>query len=244
MSSPPKLLAARRPVGLRFTLRLLLAAMAALCIALGWWTQRARRQARIVAGIVKTYGTVTYDFEPQLTPKMYRRRSPLPAWLVERLGEDFFHSVVRAHVRGEVDLAQVSELTAITDLTIWKEDLTDETLLPIARLRGLKRLVIQSDKHQGLPGDYPDTTRITDGSLAGIAALPKLEEVYLDGTHFTAAGISELARSNSLRKVYVRCCDESVTAAASAPFDSAGRVTKLTIRKWTPGKGEEFVVQR
>ena len=233
-----------RLVGLRFTLRLLLAATTAVCVALGWWTQRARRQARIVAGIVKTYGTVTYDFEPQPTPKMYRRRSPLPAWLVERLGEDFFHSVVRAHVRGDVELAQVAELTAITDLTIWKEDLTDDALLPIARLRGLKRLVIQSDKHQSLPGDYPDTTRIGDRSLAEISRFPSLEEAYIEGTHISATGLAVLANARSLRTVYVGGCDESVTAAAAGPFDSAHRVTKLTIRKWTPGIGEEFVVQR
>ena len=228
----------------RFTLRQLLLALAVVCIGLGWWTQRARQQQRIVAAIQKTYGTVTYIFEPQPTPKMYHRRSPVPQWLVERLGEDFFHSVVRAHVRGDVDLAQVAKLTAISDLTIWKEDLTDETLLPIARMRGLKRLTIQSDKHQSLPGDYPDTTCITDHSLAVIASLPNLEEAYLDGAEFTAAGIAQLARSTSLRKVYVGCCHESVTAEAAAPFDTAGLVTTLTIRKWIPSKGEEFVVNR
>ena len=234
---------APRPYRLRFTLRVLLAAMGITCVFLAVWTQRAREQRRIVDGIDKAYGNVTYDFEPQPTPKMYERRSPLPAWLVQRLGEDFFHSVVRAHVRGEVNLAEVGKLRSITDLTIWKEDLTDEQMLHVARLRGLTRLIIQSDKHQSL-GDDPDTTRITDRSLALIAGLPALEEVYLDGTHFTAAGLAELARSPSLRQVYVRFCDESVTAEAAAPFDAAGRVTKLTIRKWTPGKGEEFVVQR
>lgn len=239
--TPPE---SRPPYRLRFTLRVLLAAMGIVCVALAVWTQRAREQRRIADGIAKAYGSFTYDFEPQPTPKMYERRSPLPAWLVERLGEDFFHSIVRAHVRGEVDLAQVARLSSLTDLTIWKEDLTDEQLLHVARLRGLTRLVIQSDKHQSLPGDYPDTTRITDRSLSLIAGLPHLEEVYLDGTHFTAAGLAQLARSASLRKVYVRFCDESVTADAAIPFDAAGRVTKLTIRKWTPGKGEEFVVQR
>lgn len=226
---------------LRFTLRLLLIAVTLLCIGLAIWTHRAREQRRIVQQINKTWGTVTYDYEQIPTPKMPTARSPVPKWLLDRLGIDFFHSVVRAHVRGNVDLAEVSRLNSIRDLTIWKHDLTDDQFAHVARLGNLQSLTVQSDMHASLPGDYPDTTQISDPSLAVVAALPSLERVYLDGTHFTPQGLARLAESRSLTNVSVNCCDEGVVARHADPFRA--RVGKLTIRKWTPGIGQETVAQ-
>lgn len=225
----------------RFTLRVLLVAITALCIGLAIWTHRAREQARIVKHIEEHYGSVIYDWEPQPTPKMNDARSPVPAWLLDRLGEDFFHSVVWAHVRSDVDMEQVSRLTAVCELTIWKEDLTDEKLRPVANLRKLRNLTIQSDMHQSLR-DYPDTTRIGDPSLALIAQLPRLEKVYVDGMGFTGEGLAALAESRSLHTVWINHCHTSITPADAEPFRRAGRVGQLTIRKWTPGKGEEGVM--
>ncbi len=226
----------------QFTLRLLLAVVTLLCIGLAIWTHRAREQTRIVKHIRENYGTVMYDWEPQPTPKINTVRSPVPAWLLERLGEDFFHRVVWAHVRGDVDLEQVSRLTAIRDLTIWKEDLTDETLRPITRLSNLRTLTIQSDKHQSLPGDYPDTTRIGDPSLALIALMPRLEKVYADGINFSAEGLAALAESRSLHTVWINHCHASVTPADVKPLLQSGRLQRLMVRKWTPGIGEEEVM--
>jgi hypothetical protein len=225
----------------RFTLRVLLAVVTLLCIGLAIWTHRAREQARIVQHIEQHYGNVMYDWEPQPTPKMNDARSPVPAWLLNRLGEDFFHRVVWAHVRGDIDLEQASRLSAIRDLTIWKEDLTDEKLQPIAKLRDLRTLTIQSDKHQSL-GDYPDTTRIGDPSLALIARLPRLEKLYVDGTDFTAEGLAALAESQSLRTVWINHCHTSVTPADIQPLLQTGRLQRVMVRKWTSGIGEEEVM--
>jgi hypothetical protein len=225
----------------RFTLRVLLAVVTLLCIGLAVWTHRAREQARIVKHIEQKYGNVMYDWEPQPTPKNNTAKSPVPAWLLNRLGEDFFHRVVWAHVRGGVDLEQVSRLTALRELTIWKEDLTDETLRPIANLHKLRKLTIQSDMHQSL-GDYPDTTRVGDPSLSLIAYLPRLETLYVDGMGFTAKGLATLAESQSLHTIWINNCHASVTSADAQPFLRAGRVKRLMIRKWTPGVGDEDVI--
>jgi hypothetical protein len=227
----------------RFTLRVLLAVVTLLCIGLAVWTHRAREQARIVQHIEQHYGNVMYDWEPQPTPKINTARSPVPAWLLDRLGEDFFHSVVWAHVRGGVDMEQVSRLTAVRELTIWKEDLTDETLRPIENLRKLRKLTIQSDMHRSL-GDYPDTTQIGDKSLALIAQLPRLEKLYVDGMGFTGEGLRALAQSQSqsLHTVWINHCHTSVTPADVKPLLQSGRLQRLMIRKWTEGVGEEEVI--
>jgi hypothetical protein len=226
---------------LRFTLRLALVAMTVLCIGLAIWTQRAREQRRIVRHIDERIGSVGYNFERVPPTRTGDAQSPVPKWLLDRLGVDFFHSVTQAHVRGEVDLAEVSRLTSLRELTIWKHDLTDEQFAHVARLRDLQMLIVQSDMHASLPGDYPDTTQIGDASLAVVADLPRLERAYLDGTHFSGRGLARLAQSRSLRNVSVNCCDQSVRAAHAEPF--RGRVEKLLIRTWTPGIGTKTVAE-
>jgi hypothetical protein len=191
------------------------------------WTHRARQQARIVKHIREHHGSITYDWE---------RRSPVPQWLLDRLGEDFFHSVAGALVRGDVDMKAVSRLSSIQHLTIWKYNLTDETLAPIARLRDLRTLTIQSDKH------VPATTRIGDASLALVARLPRLEKIYLDGQDFTAKGLGALSQSRSLRTVWINYCHTSVTQADVQPLVQSGRFQRLMIRKWAPGIGEVEVL--
>lgn len=225
---------------LRFTLRLVLVALTLNCIWLAIHTQRARQQQRIVAHIQNTWGSVVYDCDHGLTRKTVEG-SPVPKWLLSRLGKDFFHTVIAAHVRGEVQLAEVSKLSSLKDLTIWKEDLTDVDMQHVARLRILQNLMVQSDKHQTLPGDYPDTTQIGDGSLATLAAMPQLEYVYLEGTRFTGRGLAALADSRSLREINIHNCDATVTAADVEPLRQLGRIKKLAVWRWTEGKGDEVV---
>jgi hypothetical protein len=238
MAAPPE---PCRRLPLRFTLRLALVAITLLCIGLAVWTQRAREQRRIVQHIDVAYGSVDYDYEQIPTPKLPTARSPVPQWLLDRLGVDFFHSVVRAHVRGKVDMEQVSRLTSLRELTIWKHDLTDEQFAHVARLRNLQVLIVQSDMHASLPGDYPDTTQIGDASLAVVADLPNLQRVYLDGTRFGPEGLARLAESASLRDVCVNCCDERVRPEHAEPF--RGRANKLKLRTWTEGIGQKTLAE-
>jgi hypothetical protein len=234
-----RLFGPRRP-RLRFTLRLLLAAVTVTCVWLAIHTQRARQQQQVVQHIQAKWGSVTYDYDHGLAAKT-GEGSPVPRWLLSRLGKDFFHSVTAAHVRGEVNLAEVAKLSSLEDLTIWKEDLTDADMEHVTRLCNLLSLVIQSDKHQTLPGDYPDTTHIGDGSLAILATLPRLQKVYLDGYHFTGRGLAALATSRSLREINVRNCDASVTATDVEPLRKNGLIKKLAVRRWTEANGEEVV---
>jgi hypothetical protein len=230
----------RKRLRLRFTLRLLLAATTILCIWLAIHTQRARQQQRILEHIQATYGSGVYDCDHGPVSKT-GEGSPVPRWLLARLGKDFFHSVTSAHVRGQVDLSEVAKLSALKDLTIWKEDLTDADMKHVARLRNLRSLVIQSDKHQSLPGDYPDTTRIGDDSLAILATMPSLEIVYLEGSHFSGRGLAALATSRSLKEIDIRNCDASVWEADVEPLRHSGRIKKLAVRRWTEGQGSQVV---
>jgi hypothetical protein len=225
---------------LRFTLRIVLATITILCVWLAIHTQRARMQQRIVRQVRSNFGRVYYDYQMcGGTPRDFA--SPIHPTLIKLLGEDFFHTVVEVHVRGDSSvLAELHSLWWLNRLGILKESLTDEELAPIAELKSLRSLAIQSDQHNST--DYPDTTRIGDRSLALIGQMPALEEAYIEGYQFTAEGLAALARSPSLRSVYVGVCDASVDTQVAEPFLQAGRVKSLRIRRYVPGKSDGFVV--
>jgi hypothetical protein len=84
----------------QFSLRTLLVAMLVLSVffaLFAWRLQRARRQAAAVATIRKLGGVVTYDYQVEAEKKGKTVvDSPMPAWLVRWLGQDFFHEVVKS----------------------------------------------------------------------------------------------------------------------------------------------------
>ncbi len=66
--------------------------------------QRARRQAAAVATIRKYGGHVVYDYSfpddnPRFSIVQSRAKSSVPSWLLNHLGEDFFHTVVGVTAR-------------------------------------------------------------------------------------------------------------------------------------------------
>lgn len=225
----------KRRFSLRFTLRTLLLLVTMLCIWLGIHTQRARRQKELVEEIQRNIGSVEYDFEYRAGGK---GKSWAPKWLLDRLGIDFFHGVKQVHTRERKLLPKLAAMPALVELIIWDHELTDTDL---AALRGHPRLQsfrVASDLHATLPGDYPDTTLVGDSSLKLIGELPALEEVAIDGYHITDQGLADLAKSRTLRSIFVDQCDASVTPAAAEPFRERKTVEKLWLRKWVEHQGD------
>lgn len=217
---------------LRFTLRTLLLVITALCIWLGIHTQRARRQKGVVMEIQKNIGSVTYDFEYDPKGRSGNGESWVPPWLRDRLGIDLFHTIKQVHTRERTLLPKIASLSSLEELIIWDHELADHHLEPLRGHRRLKVLRVASDLHATLPGDYPDTTLLGDPALQLIGDLPALEEVAIDGYHITGRGLADLAKSRTLRSVYVEQCDAAVEPSAIEPFHSSQTLQRLWIRKW------------
>jgi hypothetical protein len=230
----------RKPSYLRFTLRTLLITITGICIWLGIHTQRARWQAALVDKVEKTYGSVEYDYQ---FGKQGKGTSWTPTWLRKRLGDSFFHSLKQVHTRNRKLIPELAQCGNLEELIVWDYELTDKDLKGIAGHRRLRRLTIQSNMHNSLPGDYPDTTQIGDPSLRLIGELPVLEEAYVDGYHITDRGLADLAKSSSLRSVYVAQCDESVQPSACEPLRERSNFERLWIRKWVEHEGRKDVVK-
>jgi hypothetical protein len=224
----------------RFTLRVLLAIMTALCIGLAWWTQRAREQKRIAEQIRLSGGGIVYDFDAENTPNWIASKSPMwsaqlvdedfdgeivddqstvPRWLLDRLGVDFFHTIIQASVSDCDELREIDSLSYVQELHAG-HGVNDEDIRHVARLRRLKRFVA------GTHG------KLSVESLHLLARMPSLEVAILEG-EFSAEGLAALASSPSLREVTVSGCDDSVDLAVVEVFRKHGRVHSLWLQHET-----------
>src|SRR5262245_13991502 len=108
---------------LRFSLRTMLLLITALCIWLGFQVNAARRQREAVTAILRNGGTVKYDFQLVIDPKIpwnssyksLKDASPSgPAWIRRLIGDEYFQDVVEVIFQDkaipETDFAQLAKL--------------------------------------------------------------------------------------------------------------------------------------
>jgi hypothetical protein len=216
--------ALRRP-RFRFTLRLLIAFVTLVGLALGFWTHRAREQRRLVQRIRASGGKVAYDSH-QMRRKPLFVQSVVPRAIIDLLGEDYFHDVVEAEIFDPALLVELPRLSNLSGLHINSHQLTDDDFAPIARLRRLRGIDIYGDKE-----DF--NTQIGARSMKLLAELPELELINLVSSRITASDLAVLAQSKSLEKLNVASPDESLDALAADPFRE--RLSHLFISRSTPG---------
>lgn len=205
----------------RFTLRVLLALVTLLCIGLGWWTQRAREQRRVVQLIEAGGGMVCYERdgpEPAYEPGSFK------GWLVERMGRDYFEGIVAAYLHDRKLLRHLPTLRSLRQLHVYDHNLKDEDLATVGRCRELRVLYVSEGE---LPGNDQSRTQLGDQSLRVIARLEKLEVVELHGTDFTRSGIEALATAPSLQTLVIGLCDASVEARDFDKLRRLGRIKSL-----------------
>ena len=82
----------------RYSLRSMMLLILVLCVGLGVWAEKARRQRSAVTAIVAYGGTVTYDYEMVDGYYQWNRHPSEPKWLLRLSGIDFFHNVVYAYL--------------------------------------------------------------------------------------------------------------------------------------------------
>ncbi len=83
---------------LRFSLRTFLIVLTILCVWLGWYLHRVEQQRAAVRWVRENGGAVRYDYEFDSDDKFIdASQPPVPKWLVDMLGVDYFVSVVSVH---------------------------------------------------------------------------------------------------------------------------------------------------
>ena len=85
----------RKPRWRSFSLRTLLVGVTVLCVWLAWWLSAAKKQ-REVADWVRSFNCIpyySYQVDARGWPDPNDLQSPIPKWLEDRLGVDFFYSI-------------------------------------------------------------------------------------------------------------------------------------------------------
>ncbi|HEV3165126.1 MAG TPA: hypothetical protein VGZ22_13960, partial [Isosphaeraceae bacterium] len=116
----------------------------------GWFAYRVRVQRDAVRAITRANGHAYYDWQwnPEREEFLPNARSPVPGWLLNRLGEDAFSNVVAVQcsywLRGP-DLRELSNsignLNRLEILQLWGR-VTDAHLIPLERLTRLRTLLL------------------------------------------------------------------------------------------------------
>ncbi len=168
---------------------LLLTAVAA--VALASWRRSATRQAALVEGVLANGGNVIFAWQIDKSTRKFKKNAtpPYPTWLVERIGQHYFHPVFLAQVDlSSVQSADLSFLRygdSLSELLLIHGDTNDR--MDSANLPNLRRLNVfvegSYDVSQLTRFDCLETVSIDAGKVEGIPALrylPRLRTLYLN----------------------------------------------------------------
>jgi hypothetical protein len=200
---------------LRFSLRTLLVAVTLFGVWLGWWCHRARQQKASVEAITRLGGWSYYDFQLVNGKFDPQARSPIPKWLLDRLGYDYFHNVVEVNlvynnnsgrrlenpVLTDEALARLGGLPKLRCLLLCKTQTSNDGLKHVGELRHLEELFMWDAREvtdagiahladlRRLQYLHCSNSQITDESLRVLATLPRLKGLSLQGNRFTDKGL-------------------------------------------------------
>jgi hypothetical protein len=189
-----------RPRLWQFSLRSLLLLIVVFSVSLGLWVNNARRQKRALDAIAQLHGFVEYAHQfpdgKWSGTRVNTAEPPGPAWLRERLGDEYFVRVVGLQFWeqpvSDEDLAHVGVLTDLQYLSfVVGRQGPRITGTGLAHLRHLTRL-----RFLDLLG-HP----ITDDGLRRLHSLTELETIDLRNTEITDKGLEQLTRFKRLRHV-------------------------------------------
>jgi internalin A len=217
----------------RFSLRTLMLVITVLCIWPGVQIYSARRQRLAVEAIRRVNGTVTYDYERVHlpgNPEDYwnydkNAKPPVPEWLRNLFGDDFFCTVVEASFDKEsqsttpADLAQLANLPNLQRIYLdsmidhgdgkFSEPVRDNELDFLQELHRLNTVVLSG-------------ADIAGSGLVHLANAKHLKNLFLDHTHITDSAMESVARLTDLESL-----DLSDTSIGDAAMEFVGTLTNL-----------------
>jgi hypothetical protein len=236
----------RRPI-IRFGLRTLLIAITLLGVWLGLRVNQARRNRQAIDAARTMGGFVEYAHQfpkGQWGGRRDRKAQPPgPAWLRERIGDEYFVSVVGLQFTVEsltdADLEKLSPLTDLDFLsfqTRQPQRITGSGLAHLSRLHKLRSLDLTCQpiaddalRHlrslKSLEFVCLHDTKVTDAGMVHLRELPKLKCVVVSATGVTDLGLSHLCSLPTLTSVVAR--STKITDAGVEKFNATSPSCKV-----------------
>ncbi len=234
---------------LRFSLRTLLVFVTLLCIVLGIWLERVRRQYAIVKAISDTGGWVEYEIEDA---KVERDKKE-PLWHKNPFGRDLFHCVRSATVKDRQLLKRIAKLRGLTSLTVRDTKLRDDDLLALVGCKSLRSLELTGSWREGMwigmPTFHPtgnvqiESAPLTDRALENVVRLESVQHLEISGTHFSKKGLQQLAALKRLKTCRIDFYGEGTESPQKSwvePFKQHRELEGLT---WI-GPGDSVTLER
>jgi hypothetical protein len=190
----------------RFSVRRLILIVLVIGAGLGWVVRSARIQREAATAIRRAGGGVTYRSQ-YLGGNLYDRGAKpwwCPRWLIDRLGIDYFDSVVQVVFANDTSsinddvFPSIARLDRLEWLALDAKGITDAGLGELRNLTGLTRLSLA-------------TASVGDAGLAELRGLRWLETLDLAYTGVGDSGLAHLKGLSNL--VYLRLERTKVTDA-------------------------------
>jgi Leucine Rich Repeat (LRR) protein len=214
----------------QFSLASLLLLMTALALSLGFWTDSARRQERMVQWVEEREGTVVYGYEDLFSGK---GDPPGPAWLRNWLGIDYLDYVQAVKIENEsvtdADLAAFSkDLPRLKYFMIGHApNVTDAGIAHLASLHDLEHLRL-------------DCPEMTDAGMTILRSLPLVEHLDVKSNHVTNAGLVHLGSLHHLESVDL--ASDNITDDGLVYLRSLSKLWGLTLRCPITDAGMEYLI--
>jgi len=157
------------------------------------------QQREATKWVLENGGKVGYDYEYDSDDQLVDSKPPVPKWLHDLLGVDYFFTV--KHIA--LSDTQVSDVTTLASLTNLESLLLDNTqvsdVTPLATLKNLQWLVLSNTPVNNLEplagltnleGLFLDNTQVSDETP--LAGLTNLECLWLDNTQISDEEIAKL----------------------------------------------------
>jgi hypothetical protein len=199
----------------RFSLRTLFVLVTVLGIWLGIQVDAARRQKEAVTAILKSGGTIWFDYQIRMTtPSGGWGQSdappPGPAWLRKLVGDDYFRTAKVAGIGdttgeatiAESDFAQVAQLPELEILAIDNVQICGKKSGVIRPIHDDDFVVLERLTKIGcLELTFARSGSFTDNGLKHIQHLSRLDQLNLTNCDVTDAGLQYLKGLTKLKKL-------------------------------------------
>jgi hypothetical protein len=206
---------------------------------LGCIVASAEGQRGAVTAIQAAGGTLKYDWEWRDNKAVVDGNLRWPTWLVDRLGVDYFGSVVFVDLYeagSDELLVEVGRLNRLESLNLGSSHVTDAGLVHLERLHHLRSLSLigtgisdpglrHVKRLAGLNHLRIDHTKVTDAGLAHLEPLGALRFLGLAGLRVTDAGLAHLKHLTRLRGLTLT--DTRVTATGLRGLQKALPAAKM-----------------
>ena len=243
----------------RTSIRVMMLAILIVAVPLGWQVNRAREQREALDAVQRYGGWVHFDYEFVNGAVIPGRAPRAPRWLRMMLGDEYFRKVtcVNFDEEGSIGkvvrcpnvtacdelLKKISGLPGLKKLRMKKTQATDEGLRHIGKMSELEELYIRDARSvtdegvsylallANLKHISISFSNLTNDSLVLLSGLPSMEEVDLQGNHFSDDGLARLNGKDRLKKLCIGVGAVQITDAGVAHLRDFNNLEMLELQQ-------------